>query len=360
MDLEEKIELITRLPTEEVITSEELRQLLETNDHPVAYNGFEPSGMMHLGTGLISGSKMMDLIKAGVRYKVLLADWHAFLNRKLEGNMEKIRQAAEYFMKGWAALGVKNVEYIYASKLFDESPDYWEKVLKISMKTTFKRIIRCLPIMGRVAEKYEGLPISLFLYPLMQCADIFQLEVAITQLGMDQRHANMLAREIAPTLGYSKPVAVHHHLLMGLIKTERMGYDADTAIDAQISAKQSKSRPESAIFIHDPPEEIKQKIKRAYCPIGQTEENPIIEIVKYIFLREDDSVFEIKRKVEHGGDLSVTFPELLDLYQKEQLHPQDLKNAVAENLIEVLAPAREYFEAHPEYLELFKTTKITR
>jgi len=360
MDIEEKIELITRLPTEEVITNEDLRQLLETNDHPIAYNGFEPSGMMHLGTGLISGSKMMDLTKAGVRYKVLLADWHAFLNRKLEGDMEKIRQAAEYFIKGWDALGVKNVEYIYASKLLEEKPDYWEKVMKISMNTTFKRVIRCLPIMGRVAEKYEGLAISSFLYPLMQCADIFELEVDITQLGMDQRHANMLAREIAPTMGYSKPVAVHHHLLMGLIKAERMGYDADTAIDAQISAKQSKSRPESAIFIHDTPEEIKQKIKRAYCPIAQTEENPIIEIVKYIFLRENDSILEIKRKAEHGGDLTVTLPELLDLYQKELIHPQDLKNAVAENLIEMLAPARTYFEDHPKYLEIFKTTQITR
>ncbi len=44
MDIEKKIELITRPPTEEVITKEELKQLLETNNHPIAYNGWEPSG----------------------------------------------------------------------------------------------------------------------------------------------------------------------------------------------------------------------------------------------------------------------------------------------------------------------------
>lgn len=44
MDIETKLELIKRPPTEEIITEEDLRQLLETKEHPIAYNGFEPSG----------------------------------------------------------------------------------------------------------------------------------------------------------------------------------------------------------------------------------------------------------------------------------------------------------------------------
>ncbi|NVM54467.1 MAG: tyrosine--tRNA ligase [Candidatus Helarchaeota archaeon] len=359
MDIEEKIKLIAKPPTEEIITEEDLRNLLETKEHPIAYNGFEPSGMMHLGTGLISGLKMMDFIKAGVHYKVLLADWHAFLNKKLDGDMKKIKQAAEYFKKGWAALGVKGVEYIYASDLI-ENPDYWEILMKISTKTKFKRIRRCLPIMGRLVDKYDGLAIAFFLYPLMQCADIFKLKVDITQLGLDQRNANMLAREIGPKIGYWKPIAVHHHLLMGLQKTERMGYDADQAIDSQISMKQSKSRPDSAIFIHDSPKEIKRKLKKAYCPEGQLKENPIIEIAKYIILRDKDSVLEIKRPAQYGGDISVTLPELMEQYKTKQIHPGDLKPAVADKISEILEPVRRYFKDHPEYLDLFKTTKITR
>lgn len=38
-----KVELVER-NTEEVITHEELVQLLETKKHPKAYCGFEPSG----------------------------------------------------------------------------------------------------------------------------------------------------------------------------------------------------------------------------------------------------------------------------------------------------------------------------
>lgn len=361
MDIETKIDLIAKPPTEEIITRKDLQALLETKDHPVAYNGFEPSGMMHLGTGLISGLKMIDLVKAGIKYKVLLADWHAFLNNKLEGNMEKIKKVAEYFKKSWEVLGVKGVEYIYASDLIAQK-EYWELLMKISTskKATFNRIKRCLPIMGRVVDTFEGVSISLFLYPLMQCADIFHLGVDLPQLGMDQRNVNMLAREIGPNLGFWKPVAVHHHLLMGLQQAERMGYDADQALDSQISMKQSKSRPDSAIFIHDTPKQIKNKLKKAYCPEGVIEENPIIEIAKYILLREEDSVLEIKRKPEHGGDLTLSLPNLLEKFQTREIHPLDLKFAVADKIAERLEPARTYFEKHPEYLEVFKDTKITR
>lgn len=43
MDLEEKLSLVGR-NAEEVVTEEELKALLETNDRPRAYWGFECSG----------------------------------------------------------------------------------------------------------------------------------------------------------------------------------------------------------------------------------------------------------------------------------------------------------------------------
>jgi len=47
--------------------------------------------------------------------------------------------------------------------------------------------------------------VSDFLYTPMQVADIFHLDVKICQLGMDQRKANVVAREIGERLGYWKP-----------------------------------------------------------------------------------------------------------------------------------------------------------
>ena len=73
MDLETKIKLVYRPPTEEVITPEDLRKLLETEQHPIAYNGWEPSGLVHLGMGLVCAYKMKDFLEAGIRYKAYLS-----------------------------------------------------------------------------------------------------------------------------------------------------------------------------------------------------------------------------------------------------------------------------------------------
>ncbi len=104
MDIERKIELICRLPTEEVVTQEDLRALLETEEHPIAYNGFEPSGLVHLGTGVICAYKMKDFAEAGIHFKVFLATWHAYLNNKLGGDLALIRKAADLFRHSWIAL----------------------------------------------------------------------------------------------------------------------------------------------------------------------------------------------------------------------------------------------------------------
>lgn len=159
MDLEDKIRLVNRLPTEEVITQEELRNIFETNDAPLAYQGFEPSGLAHLGTGLVTVMKAVDMINAGVKFILFLADWHAWINEKMGGDLELIRKSGEYLKEVWGSLGVdeKKVEYIWASELSDDL-SYWEKVIKITKGTTIARMTRCLTIMGRKEERCRTLP----------------------------------------------------------------------------------------------------------------------------------------------------------------------------------------------------------
>ena len=61
MDVERRIELITKSPIEEVVTIEDLRRLLETKDNVTAYDGFETSGILHLGSGILRAIKIQDL-----------------------------------------------------------------------------------------------------------------------------------------------------------------------------------------------------------------------------------------------------------------------------------------------------------
>jgi tyrosyl-tRNA synthetase len=359
MDLERKLDLITREPTEEVIVREELRQLLETNDHPVAYNGWEPSGLVHLGTGLICAYKMKDFIEAGVRFKAYLAVWHAWINNKLGGDLELIRKAADHFRHAWISLGVpeNKVEFIYADKLYEDS-DFWRKMILVAKQLTIARTKRTLEIAGR--KEADANYVSDFIYTPMQVADIFHMNVNICQLGMDQRKANVVAREVGPQLDFWKPVCVHHHLLQGLTKPAIWPITEENKKEALVSAKMSKSKPETCIFIYDSPEEVRKKIMDAFCPEKIIEYNPIIDICRYIIFREDDNIV-IERAQKYGGSLDVrSFKELAEMYRKGLLHPMDLKNAVADKLVKILEPSRRYFEKNKEARELLNTIRYAK
>jgi len=352
MDIETRIELITRPPTEEVLTEQELRVLLETDDRPIAYDGWEPSGLVHLGTGLICGYKIEDLVNAGVRFKALLATWHAFINDKLGGDTVAIRKSAEHFVKSWEALGfpANKVEFIWPDEIYDDI-HYWEKVVRVSKEMTIARGRRTMEIMGR--EEMAVKKVSDLFYTPMQVADIFHLDAKICQLGMDQRKANVVAREIGPKLGFYKPVCVHHHILQGLEAPP--GWDPSAGVERRRrmihGAKMSKSKPESAIFIFDSPEVISEKIRKAFAPPKETEFNPVLDIVRYIIFRERKEL-TISRSSKFGGDATYgSYEEVKQAYSSGQLHPADLKSSVVDFLVERLRPVREFFSRDKEAME---------
>ncbi|UCF08504.1 MAG: tyrosine--tRNA ligase, partial [Thermoplasmata archaeon] len=245
--------------TEEIVTQEELETLLTEKEHPKAYIGFEPSGLVHIGWKVCL-DKVRDLLESNFEVTVLLADWHAYLNDKLDGDIDNIRACGEYIKDVFSAFGVAsdNLSFVYASELLD-GMDYWEKVLRISKKSSLSRIKRTLTIMGRNEDEAD-LDASKLIYPAMQVADIFQLDVDVALGGMDQRKAHMLARDVSDKLGKRKVVALHTPLLSGIQGGGRMD---------PIEAKMSKSNPENSIFIHDTPEEIERKVKKAFCPEGE-------------------------------------------------------------------------------------------
>jgi tyrosyl-tRNA synthetase len=197
----------------------------------------------------------------------------------------------------------------------------------------------------------------------MQIADIFHMKVKICQLGLDQRKANVVAREIGEKIGYWKPVCVHHHLLQGLEKPKVWPIPEGHEKEAVASAKMSKSKPETCIFIYDTPEEIKQKMTRAFCPERTIAFNPIIDICKHIVFREN-RIFTIERPAKFGGDIEFqSFNELGKAYAGGKLHPQDLKNGVSAELTKILEPVRRYFTNNREArncLEAVRNARVTR
>lgn len=357
MDIEKRIELITREPIEEVITQEDLLGLLESKDKVTAYDGFEPSGLLHLASGVMRAEKINDLLDAGVGFEILIADWHAALNNKFGGDMNIIKKAGKYMIEGWEACGIdtKKVKIRWASDIVEEK-GYWEGVMRFALNTSLKRAMRTAPIMGR--EAGGDMLTSQVLYPFMQAYDPFHMRIDILQLGMDQRKVTMLSREMAKKMKLPKPVVLHHHLLAGLQGggAGRMGQE-DT--EPGVDAKMSKSKPTSCIFIHDSEEEIKSKIKSAHCPEKIVDGNPILEMWRYIIFRKVND-YTIKRPEKFGGNLELqSYEELEEKFRSGALHPMDLKTATAEVLDEILAPVRKHFETGKakELYEAVKTIK---
>jgi len=362
MDLETRFQLVKNVG-EEIITEEELRELLATKDHLVAYDGFEPSGLAHLPFGIFRPMLIEDLLKAGIHFKLYLADYFAWINNKLGGDLEKIRMNGEYFIEVWKAAGVdtKKVEFVWASDLAN-SREYWKKVILVAKNTTVHRADRALSIMGRKAGELKE--VAQYFYPAMQIADIFELQVDICQLGLDQRRANMLAREVGPKLGWWKPIVVSHHMIMGLEGVKQPeGYDENREIDAAISSKMSKSKPKTCIFVHDTKEEIAEKVKNAFCPEKIIMNNPILDYSKHLIFRKF-KVMKVDRPLKFGGPMEFhSYEDLEKAFRDGELHPQDLKNSVVEYLDKMIKPIREHFEKDKKARELYesvKAAKITR
>jgi len=362
MDTESRFELITRPPTEEVITPEDLRQLLETKSNLMAYDGFEPSGLMHIGTGLTRAIKVQDMLDANVGFTLLVADWFAWLNGKMGGDLTLIKKVGEYFVEGWKACGVdtKKVKVVWTSDMVKD-PEYWKGVLAMAKMTTVQRAIRAGTIMGRKEADMQYT--AQLIYPMMQGYDPFYLKADILQLGMDQRKATILSRELAAKVDGSVRVPIHHHLLAGLQGPGRMGPAHEAARspedqrEAEAEAKMSKSKPKSAIFIHDSPAEIEEKLKEAFAPPKQVEGNPLLEICKYIVFRKMKEL-EVERPAKFGGGVSFdNYTELEKAYVEGKLHPSDLKPAVARALADILEPARQHFEKNKKARELYEAVK---
>lgn len=70
----------------------------------VAYDGFEPSGRMHIAQGVMKALNVNKLTKSGVHFKFWVADWFAQLNNKMGGDLKKIQVVGKYLVEIWRAL----------------------------------------------------------------------------------------------------------------------------------------------------------------------------------------------------------------------------------------------------------------
>ncbi len=309
--------------TEEIVTREELEALISTEKQPSAYVGYEPSGKIHMGH-VLTVNKLLDLQQAGFKITVLLADIHAYLNEK--GSMDEVKKIAEYNRKCFLALGLdeKKTNFVLGSS-YQLEPEYMLNVLKLARITTLNRARRSMDEVSRDAENPK---VSQMMYPLMQALDIAHLDVDVAVGGIDQRKIHMLAREGLPQLGFAAPVCIHTPILPGL------------------DGKKMSSSKGNYISVDDSEDDIRKKMKAAFCPEGEVKDNPVLSLFKYHIMPRYPEI-TVRRPEKYGGDVRYNnYEELESDFASKALHPMDLKTAAAEYMNEILEPVRKMMVSH--------------
>mmetsp|Transcript_25585 Transcript_25585/g.38262 ORF Transcript_25585/g.38262 Transcript_25585/m.38262 type:complete len:817 (-) Transcript_25585:179-2629(-) len=341
---------------EECISSSELKALLlakgrgsESAAGINLYDGFEPSGRMHIAQGVFKAMNVNKCTLEGTNSKFIfwVADWFALMNDKMGGDLDKIKTVGHYLIEVWKAAGMNldHVEFKWASEeITDKAHIYWPIMLDVAKSFNTTRIKKCCQIMGRL----EGsLTAAQVLYPLMQCTDVFFLKADICQLGVDQRKVNMLAREYCDAARIKrKPVILSHHMLYGL----KAGQE-----------KMSKSDPDSAVFMEDTAEDVERKIMKAYCPnkeeeqsgeakeetqdagkesmhlVKDTLKNPVLDYIENIILSPPDATFTV------NGSTYKEFHLIRSAFLAGEITEDQLKKGLVQELNKLLEPVRDHF-----------------
>jgi len=319
MSVKKRLDLIKR-NIFEIIGEEELEKLLKKKKKPVIYWGTAPTGRPHVGY-FLPILKIADLLNAGFHVKILLADLHGALDGTpwhiLEHRHDYYAAAIPEMIKAIGS-NAKDLEIVKGSEM-QLKPEYMYDVLKMSSLVSVKDANKAA---SEVVKLGDNPRLSGLIYPLMQAVDEQYLGVDAQLGGTDQRKIMVLARENLPKIGYDARIEIMNELVPGLI-----------------GKKMSASDTSSKIDLLDNSEIVKKKINKADCIAGNSD-NGLMAFLKYVIMtmKEDNKEkFVVERPKKYGGNLKYkTYKEIEKDFVSKKLHPLDLKNAVANEISNLL------------------------
>ncbi|CAF3240923.1 unnamed protein product [Rotaria socialis] len=324
----DKHALITR-NLQEVLGDDRLRKILEERDLRL-YWGTATTGRPHIGY-FVPMTKVADFLHAGCEVTILFADLHAFLdNMKAPWELLKHRTVYyEHIIKAMLkSIGVplEKLKFVRGTD-YQLSREYTLDVYRLSSVVTEHDAKKAG---AEVVKQVASALLSGLLYPGLQALDEEYLKVDAQFGGVDQRKIFTFAEENLPSLGYAKRIHLMNPMVPGLA-----------------GDKMSSSVEDSKIDLLDTADQIKKKLKKAFCEPGNIETNGVLAFCKsVIFPLLKDEKLVLPRSEQYGGPMLFSnYEELEEAFAKQEVHPGDLKNGVAAYLDRLLQPIRQEFES---------------
>lgn len=319
MDFKTKIELITK-NLHEVIGSDELEKIVKERPLKI-YWGTAPTNNPHIGY-LVPLVKIAFLLKAECDVTILFADLHAFLDSMKSEWSDLDERVLHYekVIKGVfekLQVPIEKLKFVRGTS-FQLKQDYTLDVYKLMTRMTLRDSQKAGT---EVVKQSKNPKVSSLIYPGLQALDEKYLGTDAQFGGIDQRKIFTLSKK------YLASEKEKIYLLNPLVPS----FSKD--------GKMSSSDVNSKIDLFEDPKIIRKKISKAFCLEGSIDNNPILIFVKFVIfpileLRSFET-WTIERDQKYGGDLEFSsYKELEKSFSEKIVHPFDIKNQVANFLID--------------------------
>ena len=288
-------------------------------------SGIQPTGDLHLGNYF---GAVKNWVKLQSEYKChfSVVDYHSMT---MPYNPIQLRENTWKMAFYLLACGVK-LENLFIQSLV---PEHLELAWVLGSTASYGELTRMTQFKDKTDQLKESdkdafVSVGLFSYPVLQAADILIYHAEYVPVGKDQEQHLELSRNIAQRFNnqFGKEYFVQPEPLF--TETPKILSPADP------TRKMSKSLGEKHyINLFGEEDRVKKQIKSAVTDTGDTPEGEMSAGV--------GNLFELLRACEQ----MEAHDSLMDDYKAGALRYSDLKEAVANAIVDLINPFKERYEA---------------
>jgi tryptophanyl-tRNA synthetase len=292
------------------------------------FSGIRASGELHLGNYIGAIKSFIELQKVH-NCVFMVVDYHGITT---PFNPKIIKNTILNVVLDYLAAGIDPSKSILAVQ--SNVPEHTELTWIFSTITPIGLLQRIPTFKEKIKQHPGYVNLGLLSYPVLMAADILIYKATTVPVGEDQlphiEFANTISRKFNSQYGQTFP-----EIKAKLSEGARIMSLNDPA------KKMSKSLgPKTYIALNDSPVVIKQKLKKAVTDSGTTRK--MTPATENLFL-----LLKILGKLEH-------YEEFLDQHNKGIIKYGQLKEVLADDIIDYFAPFREKrkeLESKPEYIK---------
>ncbi|XP_032674883.1 tryptophan--tRNA ligase, mitochondrial [Odontomachus brunneus] len=230
------------------------QQATQTQNHKILFSGIQPTGSVHVGNYFGAIQRWVDLQNNSDKFICSIADLHSIT---LPQDPKKLKENILLMTATLLACGID----IKKSILFQQS--------RVSAHAELCWVLGCITTMARLAhlpqfkeksESLKNIPLGLYIYPVLQAADILLYKATDVPVGQDQAQHVQLAQDLArifnKKFGMTFPIP---HVLVSDGPSQRIKSLRDPMKKMSKSYQDARSR----LDILDNPDMLLEKMKKA-------------------------------------------------------------------------------------------------